>query len=149
MPGDVPDNIVRFLLVEDDEDHAELVRRAMRDNRVTNEIIHVRDGEAAMKFLRKQAPYEAARRPDVILLDLNLPRMSGHEVLAALKTERDLKSIPVIALTTSSAESDRNKAYSANVNSYLVKPLDFDTFRKMIRDVQMYWSMWNKPSSVA
>ncbi len=143
------DSVVRFLLVEDDEDHAELVRRAMRDNRVANEIVHVRDGEAALRYLRKESPYDDARRPDVILLDLKLPRMNGHEVLAALKADSSLKAIPVIVLSTSLADADRAKAYAASANSYLVKPLDFDTFRKMIRDVQMYWAVWNKPSQVA
>ncbi|MBK7404130.1 MAG: response regulator [Phycisphaerales bacterium] len=137
---------VRFLLIEDDEDHAFLIRRAMQENRVTNALDHVADGEAALRFLRKSEPYEHAKRPDVILLDLNLPKLDGQEVLNAIKADAELNTIPVVVLTTSSAEADRVRAYSSGVNSYVVKPVDFLQFRRAIQDLQMYWAVLNEPA---
>ena len=138
-------NPVRFLLVEDDEDHAVLIQRAMKENRIANALEHCADGASAMKYLRREPPYEAARRPDVVLLDLKLPIMDGHEVLDAIKSDDRLKSIPVVVLTTSQAESDRARAYARNANSYLVKPIDFQRFNNMIQDLKMYWAVWNQP----
>jgi hypothetical protein len=137
--------LIRFLLVEDDEDHANLVLMALQKNRVVNEVSHVRDGEECMAFLRREEPFESVQRPDVVLLDLKLPRMDGHEVLEAIKFDPSLRRIPVVVLTTSEAEIDRARAYDANVNSFLVKPLDFDQFRQMIENLELYWAVWNRP----
>jgi CheY-like chemotaxis protein len=137
--------LIRFLLVEDDEDHANLVLMALHQNRVVNEVAHVRNGEECRSFLRREAPYEKAQRRDVVLLDLKLPRMDGHEVLDAIKSDESLKRIPVVVLTTSETEIDRVRAYDANVNSFLVKPLDFGQFRQMIENLELYWAVWNRP----
>lgn len=136
---------VRFLLAEDDEDHADLVARAMRDNRISNHLVHVTDGEQALAYLRKQAPYTDAVRPDIVLLDLKMPKVDGHQVLEALKNDDDLKSIPTVILTTSAAEADRARAYAAHANSYLVKPLDFSRFHEMVNQLRLYWAVWNTP----
>ncbi|MFK7884348.1 MAG: response regulator [Phycisphaerales bacterium] len=138
-------NPVSFLLVEDDEDHADLIMRSMRDNRIFNEINHVTDGEKALAYLRRQAPYEEAKRPDVVLLDLKMPRVDGHEVLRVVKSDPQLAPIPVVIMTTSEAESDRVQAYAAHANSYLVKPLDFDSFHKLVQELKLYWAAVNTP----
>jgi CheY-like chemotaxis protein len=140
---------VRFLLVEDDADHADLIRRSFNQNNVANTIDHVSDGEAAMAFLRQESPYESAQRPDVILLDLRLPKLDGHEVLRRIKADEHLRTIPVVVLTTSQAEIDRAHAYSSHANSYLVKPVDFDQFHKLVVDLQMYWAVWNQPPAIS
>jgi len=136
---------VQFLLVEDDEDHAELVRSVLSDYRVANLLDHVWDGEEAMAYLRREGKFAGSPRPDIILLDLKLPRMDGHEVLAEIKNDPKLLSIPVVMLTTSDAESDRIVAYSHYVNSYLVKPVDFTRFSDLIKTLGLYWSVWNAP----
>ncbi len=136
---------VKFLLVEDDDSHAELIEMALAENRVSNTLSRVADGVAAMQYLRAQGPHAERVLPDVVLLDLKLPRMDGLEVLAAIKGDASLKSMPVVVLTTSTAEIDRAKAYSHHANSYVVKPLDFHTFHQMIKDLQLYWSAWNEP----
>ncbi|MEM9064094.1 MAG: response regulator [Planctomycetota bacterium] len=136
---------IKFLLIEDDEDHADLVFRAMHEQNVANNIERIADGEQALRHLRKQPPYEDSVRPDVIILDLNLPRISGHEVLEVVKADPNLASIPVVVLTTSSAERDRERAYKAHVNSYLVKPLDFQKFHELVKELTTYWGTWNTP----
>lgn len=136
---------ISFLLVEDDEDHAQLVIRSLENNRVVNKIFHVKDGADALDFLFGQGKYEKRSLPDVILLDLKLPKVDGLEVLQRIKGDPHLKMIPVVILTTSSAESDRIAAYSEHANSYLVKPLDFNSFRKMTEDLKLYWAVWNQP----
>lgn len=134
-----------FLLVEDDSSHAELVRIAMEENAVANTMDHVEDGVEAVKYLNLEEPYAASRRPDVVLLDIRLPRMDGHELLEYMKTSEQFSTIPVVMLTTSDADSDRARAYKHNANSYVTKPVDFDQFRKMVRDLQLYWAVWNHP----
>jgi len=138
--------LLNFLLVEDNEDHAELILSMFEESRINNHIDHVDDGEKALAYLDRGTPYENALRPDVILLDLNLPKVSGFEVLAKLKNEARLRTIPVVVLTTSTAEADRLKAYESHVNSYLTKPVNFDSFQKMIQDLNYYWGVWNQPS---
>lgn len=134
-----------FLLVEDDPSHAELVRIAMEENAVANTMDHVEDGVEAVKYLNLEEPYAASHRPDVVLLDIRLPRMDGHELLEYMKTSEQFATIPVVMLTTSDADSDRARAYKHNANSYVTKPVDFDQFRKMVRDLQLYWAVWNHP----
>jgi CheY-like chemotaxis protein len=144
---DAPENkLLHFLLVEDDDDHAEIVLRTLQRNRVGNSFERVVDGAQALAYVRRQGHYAQAKRPDVVLLDLKLPKISGHEVLAAIKEDPDLCSIPVVVLTTSSAETDRARAYQHHANSYLVKPINFARFRQMVNDLSLYWGVWNQPA---
>lgn len=134
------------LLVEDNYDHAELVKRSFEAHRVANMIHHVIDGEAALDYLFQRndfADAEANPRPHVILLDLRLPRVDGLQVLEQIKNSDELRRIPVVVLTTSEAERDVAKAYDRNVNSYLVKPVDFDKFSELMDDLGFYWLGWN------
>ncbi len=137
--------LLNFLLVEDDDDHAHLVQRNLNTSRVVNSVERVADGVEALRYLRGEGGYANHPRPDVILLDLNMPKMNGHEILSAIKSDVNLRSIPVVVLTTSDAESDRAKAYEHHANSYVVKPLDFGEFRKMVHDLGLYWGIWNRP----
>lgn len=137
--------LIRFLLIEDDENHAELVRRNLDRDRIQNTLDRVGDGEEALAFLRKEPPYEDAERPDVILLDLKLPKRNGLEVLKDIKADESLHSIPVVVVTTSEAENDRQRAYELQANSYVMKPIDFEQFRRMVRDLSLYWGVWNQP----
>jgi CheY-like chemotaxis protein len=133
------------LLVEDDDNHAELVRRNLDRDRIQNTLDHVIDGEEALRYLRAEAPYQDRTRPDVVLLDLKLPKVSGLEVLQAVKADLNLAAIPVVVLTTSDAETDRQRAYELQANSYLMKPIDFVQFRRMVQDLSLYWGVWNRP----
>ena len=138
---------VIILLVEDDPAHAEIVMRNLSAFRVANRINHVEDGQAALDYLLHQGSYAdpaSSPRPGLILLDLRLPKVDGLEVLARIKANDDLKRIPVVVLTTSSAESDLIKAYEHGVGSYLVKPVDFDKFTKQMEAFGYYWLAWNK-----
>ncbi|MBT8485590.1 MAG: response regulator [Phycisphaerales bacterium] len=137
---------VHFLLVEDDDDQAELVQLAFEDQPTHHSLDRVGDGESALAYLRREGPFVEARRPDVVLLDLRLPRMDGHEVLRSIKSDRSLRRIPVVVLTTSTAPSDKARAYELHVNSYLMKPDGFDRFQSMISDLHRYWSQWNEGS---
>ncbi|MES2769378.1 MAG: response regulator [Bdellovibrionota bacterium] len=136
--------LITFLLVEDDDDHAQLVIRGLENNRITNKIDRVRDGAEALDYLFCRDKYKEKVAPDIILLDLKLPKIDGHEVLRKIKMDSRLKVIPVVVLTTSAAESDRARAYQEHANSYLVKPLDFNSFRKMAEDLNLYWGVWNQ-----
>lgn len=140
------DRLIHFLLVEDDDRHAKLVIRCLDQHRIGNSVDRVADGEQALTYLRKQGEYAKARRPDVILLDLNLPKVDGLEVLKTIKADESLSLIPVVMLTTSQQESDRLKAYKLNVNSYVVKPVDFEKFLQMVSDCSFYWGVWNQPA---
>lgn len=143
---------VVVLLVEDNPAHAELVIRSLEDHQVANEIHHVADGEAAMHYLRQEEAYadpDEAPRPDVILLDLRLPKLDGLDVLKQIKDNPALRQIPVVMLTTSKAESDIFEAYRHHVNSYLVKPINFDDFKSLMEDLGFYWLIWNqKPGEI-
>jgi two-component system, response regulator len=137
---------LHILLVEDNEAHAELVIRGMRDQQVANKIHHVIDGEKALDYLFHRGAYADAGenpRPNLVLLDLRLPRVDGLEVLKTIKTTPDLLQIPVVVLTSSDAESDISKSYEYHANSYIVKPLDFKTFTKLMKDLGFYWLGWN------
>lgn len=136
-----------ILLVEDNQDHTELVMRSFQDHRVANKICHVTDGDAALNYLFRRGEYadpEKSPRPHVILLDLRLPKIDGLEVLKEIKAGRDLARIPVVILTTSDAEKDVTTAYDFHANSYLVKPVDFDKFTQLINDLGLYWLAWNQ-----
>ncbi len=139
------EKFISFLLVEDDEDHAQLVIRSLKNNRVVNRIDHINNGADALEYLFCKGQYSAQPLPDIILLDLKLPRVDGLEVLQKIKNDDNLKMIPVVILTTSDAEKDRTSAYLQHANSYLVKPLDFNQFRKMAEELNLYWAIWNQP----
>lgn len=137
---------VLVMLVEDNADHAELVIRTLEDHRIANRIKHFRDGQAALDYLFRRNGHEdpaSSPRPHMILLDLRLPRVDGLEVLRIIKEEEQLKQIPVIILTTSEAEKDVAQAYGNHVNSYLVKPVGFEEFSKLMNDLGFYWLGWN------
>jgi CheY-like chemotaxis protein len=139
---------LEILFIEDNEDHAELVRRNMSDHRVANEIRHVADGAAALDYLHRRGEYadpESSPRPHVVLLDLRLPKVDGLEVLRQIQEDEDLRRIPVVVLTTSEKETDIAKAYDYNANAYLVKPVDFSKFSDLLRDLGFFWLAWNKP----
>ena len=137
---------VFILLVEDNIDHAELVIRTLSEHRVPNKICHLMDGQAALDYLFRCGEYSDPKnspRPNLILLDLRLPRIDGLEVLKAIKEADNLKHIPVVVLTTSEAERDVARAYVNHANSYLVKPVGFDEFNKLMDDLGFYWLEWN------
>jgi len=137
---------LHILLVEDNDAHAELVIRGMRDQQVANKIHHVSDGEQALDYLFIRGAFadpEKNPRPNFILLDLRLPRVDGLDVLRTIKTTPGLLRIPVVILTSSDAESDIAKSYDYHANSYVVKPLDFKTFTNLMKDLGFYWLGWN------
>ena len=136
---------LHFLLVEDDAAHAKLVRMALEEHRVTNSVECVTDGAEALAYLAGEGQYAGKPRPDVILLDLKLPKIDGHEVLKRVKEDENLRSIPVVVLTTSDAEADKAKAYMSHANSYVVKPIDFDSFDRIVRNLNFYWAAVNAP----
>ncbi len=136
-----------ILLVEDNPDHAELVKRSFQEHRMLNKIHHVLDGEAALDYLFHQGMYtdpQQSPRPHVILLDLRLPKVDGLQVLGRIKADDDLRLIPVVILTTSEAEKDLARAYRHHANSYLVKPVDFGKFVQLMDDLGFYWLGWNR-----
>jgi CheY-like chemotaxis protein len=135
-----------ILLVEDNPDHAELVKRSLGNHRVANKIIHVQDGQIALDYLFRRNAYADSRtspRPHLILLDLRLPRVDGLDVLTQIKKSVELQKIPVVVLTTSEAERDVARAYAHSANSYLVKPVGFDEFNQLMQDLGFYWLGWN------
>jgi len=134
------------LLVEDDPDHADLIIRSLGHQRVANRVFHVADGEEALDYLQRRQGYgdpAKSPRPHVVLLDLRLPKIDGLEVLKEIRTSQEVSKTPVVILTTSQAEQDVAKAYEHHANSYLVKPLDFENFTRMMADMGFYWLGWN------
>jgi CheY-like chemotaxis protein len=137
---------LHILLVEDNEAHAELVIRGMRDHLMANKIHHVADGEQALDYVFGRGAYADPvqnPRPNLVLLDLRLPRVDGLEVLRIIKTTPSLLRIPVVVLTSSDAKHDIATSYDCHANSYVVKPLDFKTFTKLMKDLGSYWLGWN------
>ena len=130
---------LEILLVEDNEGDIRLTVEAFKEAKIRNHIRVVRDGEEALAYLKKEAAYADVQTPDIILLDINLPKVDGKEVLQELKNDPILKSIPVIMLTTSSAESDVQESYLNHANSYVIKPVDLDKFMEVIRSIEEYW----------
>jgi len=130
---------VEILLVEDNEGDARLAQEALKDAKVANKITWVRDGVEALALLRREGAYAEALRPDVILLDLNLPKMDGRQVLAEIKDDDDLRRIPVVVLTVSDAEEDIVKSYSLHANCYIKKPLDLDQFLRVVKAIENFW----------
>jgi CheY-like chemotaxis protein len=133
---------IDILLVEDNAADARLTREALGDSgdsKIANALHHVTDGAEALAFLRREPPYEKAPRPDIVLLDLNMPRMDGRTALAHIKEDADLKSIPVVVLTTSEAEEDILRSYNLHANCYVSKPVDFDKFISIVRAIEDFW----------
>ncbi|RTR19226.1 response regulator [Azospirillum griseum] len=128
-----------ILLVEDDPADAGLAKRALREGRILCRVNHVRDGVEALEYLRRQDRYIGASRPDLILLDLNMPRLDGRAVLQELKADPELKTIPVVVLTTSDVDRDVNASYLLGANSFITKPMDMDAFFDAIKSVEEYW----------
>jgi CheY-like chemotaxis protein len=141
-----PERETTVLLVEDDAAHAEIVLRNFTALGLRHRVEHVSDGETALDYLRRTGSYsgQAASRPGLVLLDLRLPRLGGLEVLAAIKGDARLDTIPVVALTTSSAHTDVEQAYRLGVNSYLVKPFERDVFEDLLTTLGRYWLRWNE-----
>lgn len=130
---------VEILLVEDNPGDVDLARDALEKGRVKNNLHVVMDGEAAMAFLKRQGAYEEVPRPDLILLDLNLPKKDGREILAEIKVDPGLKRIPVVVLTTSQDEEDVLKSYNLHANCYLAKPIQLDRFFRMVQSIEDFW----------
>jgi CheY-like chemotaxis protein len=130
---------IEVLLVEDDPGDVLMTREAFAEHKVTNRLSVVSDGVSAMEFLRKEGENRDAPTPDLILLDLNLPRMDGREVLAAVKQDDVLRHIPVVVLTTSEAEEDVLRSYSLHANAYVTKPVDFERFIEVVRQIDDFF----------
>ena len=136
-----------ILLVEDDPAHIEIIRRTFAESRLANRLIPVEDGQEALDYLYRKGKYKDAVKfpmPNLILLDLRLPKVDGLEVLKTIKTDPTLENTPVVILTTSPAESDMVKAYEYHANSYLVKPVDFTKFNQLMNTFGYYWVVWNR-----
>ncbi len=129
----------QVLLVEDNADDVELTLEALKDSKVRMDIHVVSDGIAAMKFLQREEEYAGKPRPDLVLLDLNLPKMDGREVLKEIREDPELTDLPVVVLTTSSAEEDICKAYKLHANCYISKPVDFRQFSEVIKKIEGFW----------
>ncbi len=130
---------IDILLVEDNPGDADLAREALEGGKISNQLFVVGDGEAALDFLNQSGGYAEMPRPDLILLDLNLPRKDGREVLADIKAHKDLKRIPVVILTTSQSEEDVLKSYNLHANCYITKPIDLSQFIKVVRSIEDFW----------
>ena len=130
---------IEILLVEDNPGDVRLTQEVLNDGKVRNNMSVVKDGVDAVSFLQQTGGYADAPRPDIVLLDLNLPKKDGREVLAEIKADSDLKNIPVVVLTTSGAEQDIVKAYDLHANCYITKPVDLDQFIRVIRSIEDFW----------
>jgi two-component system response regulator len=139
---------VLVMLVEDNDDHAELVLRQMADHRIANNVIRLKDGQEALDYLFRKGKFkspDSSPLPHVIFLDLRLPKVDGLEVLKALKESEETRNIPIVVLTTSEGERDVAKAYLNHTNSYVVKPVDYQKFRDLMDNLGFYWMSWNTP----
>jgi CheY-like chemotaxis protein len=134
---------VEILLVEDNPDHAELTQRALTDGRVGNKIHWVKDGQEALDYLYRHGKYEKAPHPGLILLDIKLPKVNGHEVLKKIKEDGVLRVIPVIMLTTSDQDEEAMKCYSIGANSFITKPVRFAEFTEKVKALSYYWLLVN------
>ncbi len=130
---------VEILMAEDNPGDVRLMLEALRQYKVRNQLHVVEDGEAALAFLRREAPYAQAPRPDLILLDLNMPRKGGLEVLASIKADPSLRRIPVVILTSSGAERDVVSSYDQHANCYIIKPLDLEQFIQVVERIEGFW----------
>ena len=130
---------IELLLVEDSEPDVRLTKEALREAKVRNRLWVVEDGVEALEFLRRENQYSDAPRPDLILLDLNLPRKDGRQVLKEIKSDESLKRIPVVVLTTSKSEEDVLRAYDLHANCYITKPVDFNRFMEVVKSIEDFW----------
>jgi len=130
---------IEILLVEDNPGDVRLTREALNEAHVRNNLTVAKDGAEALAMARREPPYDAAPRPDLVLLDLNLPRLDGRQVLAEMKADPELRRIPVVVLTTSKAEEDVLRSYDLYANSYITKPVDFDQFIKVVQSIEEFW----------
>lgn len=139
---------IEILLVEDDPGDTLITKEALEHSKVTNNLSHVTNGEEALAYLRQTGEYAEAVRPDLMLLDLNLPRRDGREVLQEVKEDPDLRRIPVVVLTTSAAEEDIVRSYDLHANAYVTKPVDFDRFVDVVRQIDdFYFTVVRLPAS--
>jgi two-component system response regulator len=139
MSGLIAEKIVKILLVEDNPGDVRLTQESLEESNIPNSMNVVNDGVEAIKYLRNENKYTAAERPDIIFLDINLPKKNGLEVLAEIKKDPQLKRIPVIILTTSRAEQDIINAYNLHANCYIIKPLSFEGFLDVIKAIKIFW----------
>jgi two-component system response regulator len=139
MDNSVNQKVINLLLVEDNPGDVELTREALKESKMLCTLNVVRDGVAAMAYLHKEGDYEHADRPDLILLDLNLPKKNGQEVLREIKEDEGLRKIPIVILTMSEAEGDVLKAYQLHANCYITKPVDFTQFVHVVRSIDNFW----------
>jgi chemotaxis family two-component system response regulator Rcp1 len=130
---------IEILLVEDNPGDVRLTREALKEAKVRNNLAVANDGVEALAYLRREPPHEAANRPDLVLLDLNLPRKDGREVLAEIKADPDLRRLPVVVLTTSTAEKDILESYNLYANCYITKPVDLDQFLSIVTSIEDFW----------
>jgi chemotaxis family two-component system response regulator Rcp1 len=130
---------IEILLVEDNPGDARLTGEALNEGKVLNKMNVVEDGVEALAYLRHEAPYQTSVRPDIILLDLNMPRMDGRELLSIIKSDPELKCIPVVVLTTSKAEEDIFKSYDLHANCFITKPVDLEQFIEVVKSVEEFW----------
>lgn len=141
-------NVVEILLVEDNERDAELTIRALKKHNLANHLVHIKDGAEALDFLFGHGAYQdrdPKARPRVILLDMKLPKVNGLEVLRAIKQDEDLSLLPVVIVTSSAEDPDMRTAYELGANSYVVKPVEFDTFADAMSHLGLYWLLLNQP----
>lgn len=137
-------NSIPILLVEDDQVDVMTVQRALKVNKIINPLYVVQNGEEALNFLRRQGAFsdpEKAPRPGIILLDLNMPVMNGVEFLKVIKTDNDLRRIPVVVLTTSKADEDRVESFNLSIAGYIIKPVEFEKFVEAMRTIGLYWAL--------
>jgi CheY-like chemotaxis protein len=139
MPYQTYGELIEILLVEDNPGDVRLTQEAFKEGKVRNNLRVVNDGIEALAFLHQEGQYANALRPDVILLDLNLPKKDGREVLAEIKQDPDLRRIPVVVLTTSEAEQDILKTYNLHANCYITKPVDLERFIKVVKSIESFW----------
>lgn len=131
--------VIDILVVEDNSGDARLIKEVLNDNKVFSSFYLAKDGVEAMEFLRNQGPYKNAPKPDLIILDLNLPRKDGREVLGEIKTDEKLKHIPIVIMTISQAEEDILKSYNLHANCYITKPIDLNQFIKVVKSIEDFW----------
>lgn len=131
--------VVKILLVEDDPGDVELIRQSFKESRGLVDINHVPDGQECMDYLNQEGPYKESVRPDLILLDLNMPRKDGREVLKEIKQDQKLRKIPILILTTSDADADIDKSYDLGANCFITKPIEFEEFKRVVDRVTDFW----------
>lgn len=136
---------IEILLVEDNPDHAELTRRSLESGNVANRVSWVKDGQEALDYLFKRGAYANVHRPGLILLDINLPKVNGVEVLKKIKETEDLRVVPVVMLTTSDRDEEALKCYNFGANSFITKPVKFVEFSEKVKSLKLYWLLVNRP----